>query len=116
MRIRIRITVATTLITSDPRQPIRLLKKKNMACGYPARAGDSSGSAYGTSEAGDRREGGPRVRVGQLAYVSNSAILGVPEALVISKVIFFREVAAKPMTPLPLPEARTAPVSWLTTR
>ncbi|CAM5730373.1 hypothetical protein STENM223S_08579 [Streptomyces tendae] len=41
---------------------------------------------------------------------------GAPEALVISKVIFFSEVGVNPMTPAPLPEASTAPVSWLSTR
>ncbi len=66
------------------------------------------------AEAGGRREDGPRV--GQLAYVSNSAMRGVPEALVISRVIFFREAGEKLTVPAPLPEARTAPVSWLSRR
>ncbi len=50
------------------------------------------------------------------AYVSNSAILGVPVAPVISKLILRSEVAVKLMAPAPLPVARVAPVSLLTTR
>src|SRR5687768_6771507 len=52
-----------------------------------------------------------------LAYVSNSAIRGAPDALVISKVSFFSEVAEKEMVlGLPLPLARTVPWSALSTR
>ncbi|SCG34222.1 hypothetical protein GA0070614_6084 [Micromonospora coxensis] len=44
------------------------------------------------------------------AYVSNSATFGVPFELLILKVILVSEVRGMPMTPAPLPEARTAPV------
>ncbi|GAB3846044.1 hypothetical protein GCM10027610_063460 [Dactylosporangium cerinum] len=40
----------------------------------------------------------------------------MPVAVVISKVTFFVEVLEKVMTPAPVPEARTAPVSPLRTR
>nr|BFF27747.1 hypothetical protein GCM10025732_57120 [Glycomyces mayteni] len=39
----------------------------------------------------------------------------MPEALVMTKLIFLREVAAKVMVPAPVPEASTAPLSLLTT-
>ncbi|MBB4762866.1 hypothetical protein ACFQFC_01575 [Amorphoplanes digitatis] len=52
-----------------------------------------------------------------LEYVSNSAIRGALDALVISKVSFFSEVEAKEMVlGLPLPLVRTEPESALSTR
>jgi hypothetical protein len=52
-----------------------------------------------------------------LEYVSNSAIRGAPDALVMSRVSFFSEVAAKETElGLPLPLARTAPLSALSSR
>lgn len=107
--------MAARLMANDPRQPALLLKKKNMPPGYPV----------APLHAVRRRSVGCRCAPGtpdwapgavQLAYVSNSAMRGVPDALVISKVIFFRETGGKLITPAPLPEARTAPVSWLRTR
>ncbi|WP_225852108.1 hypothetical protein [Micromonospora sp. AMSO12t] len=48
-----------------------------------------------------------------LEYVSNSAIRGVPDALVMTKEIFFSDVEEKLMVPgALLPLARTEPVSW----
>ncbi len=106
--------MAARLMANDPRQPALLLKKRNMPPGYPvaplhAVRRDPSGAGV----PGNRGRGPGAV---QFAYVSNSAMRGVPEALVISKVIFFRETGEKPITPAPLPEARTAPVSLLRTR
>ncbi|GGN33185.1 hypothetical protein GCM10010109_54960 [Actinoplanes campanulatus] len=52
-----------------------------------------------------------------LAYVSNSEIRGAADALVISKVSFFSDVEENVMVlGLPLPLAREAPVSALSTR
>jgi hypothetical protein len=52
-----------------------------------------------------------------LAYVSNSAIRGALDALVMSRVSFFSDVEEKEMVlGLPLPLARTAPVSALSSR
>jgi hypothetical protein len=51
------------------------------------------------------------------AYVSNSAIRGALDALVMSRVSFFSDVEVKEMVlGLPLPLVRTAPVSALSSR
>ena len=52
-----------------------------------------------------------------LEYVANSAIRGAPDALVMSKVSFFNDVEEKLIVlGLPLPLARTAPLSWFRSR
>jgi hypothetical protein len=51
------------------------------------------------------------------AYVSNSAIRGALDALVMSRVSFFSEVEENEMVPgLPLPLLRTLPLSALSSR
>ena len=49
------------------------------------------------------------------AYVSYSATLGVPDELVILKVILVSDVGEKVMTPAPVPDFKTAPVPALMT-
>lgn len=73
----------------------------------PSRTGRAAGSRSRTTVRRDRP--------GYPAYVSNSATFGVPVEPVISKVTFFSEVGGTAMTPAPLPDFSTAPVSPLRT-
>lgn len=85
----------------------------NFGVGYCGADGTKAGIDAGMRGAGPHRAPVPRRGEGPQgqAYVSNSATLGVPPALLIWNVTFLSEVFGKVTVPAPLPEASTAPVS-----